>query len=83
MLGRSEEIFPDYQENEITFMPTYKRKSHSNEFVNKSDQCPSYTDRILVKNNSACQSQIVQYGAHEEFWGSDHRPVFTLMKIVT
>ena len=83
LLRESEGIFPDYEEKAITFMPTYKRHTHTNEFVNKKDQCPSYTDRVLVKNNSSCAHQIMHYGAHEEFWGSDHRPVFTLMRVVT
>jgi hypothetical protein len=47
--------YPNYVEPEITFMPTYKRADLENDtYVNKKDQCPSYTDRILFKNNTRC-----------------------------
>lgn len=76
-------VFPEYEENEIVFMPTYKRERHTNNYTNKKEQCPSYTDRILVKNNSSCPLTIRQYGAREEYWGSDHRPVFTHTSVVS
>ena len=75
--------FPGYIEDPITFMPTYKRQTELNEFKNKNEQCPSYTDRILFKNNTNCRAEVLQYGCHENYWGSDHRPVFTIMKIKT
>ena len=65
------------------FMPTYKREKNSNGYVNKKEQCPSYTDRILVKNNSNCKMTISEYGCHENYWGSDHRPVYNLVKVIT
>ena len=41
-------------------MPTYKRSDTSNKiYVNKNEQCPSYTDRILFKNNT--QSKVVYH----------------------
>ncbi len=44
--------FPGYHEEPINFMPTYKRDEMSNGvYINKKDQCPSYTDRILLKVN--------------------------------
>lgn len=67
----------------IRFMPTYKREIDSNTYVNKKDQCPSYTDRILIKNNSQCQLAIKEYGCYENYWGSDHRPVYTHVNVVT
>ena len=37
------------------FMPTYKQdKNNPNCYIEKKDQCPSYTDRILMRNNSTC-----------------------------
>ena len=77
------QVFPGYEENQINFQPTYKREKNQNTFVNKKDQCPSYTDRILVKNNSSCPLLIQEYGAHETYWGSDHRPVYAHVKAVT
>ena len=51
-------VFPGYEEKQITFMPTYKRMYNQNDYVNKNNQCMSYTDRILVKNNSNCPLEI-------------------------
>jgi hypothetical protein len=70
--------FPEWHEEPITFMPTYKRDDKSNAvYINKKDQCPSYTDRILVKNNDRrCEITYNQYDCREEIFGSDHRPVW-------
>ena len=76
-------VFPGYEEKQITFMPTYKREKNVNAYVNKNNQCMSYTDRIMVKNNSNCPLTIQEYNAHENYWGSDHRPVFAHVKVVT
>ena len=44
--------FPGYYEHPISFMPTYKRDANSNYiYINKKNQCPSFTDRILFKSN--------------------------------
>ena len=44
--------FPEYHEEPINFHPTYKLDSVSNGiYINKKDQCPSFTDRILFKSN--------------------------------
>ena len=75
--------FPGYTEGKIDFLPTYKREAKSTGFVKKDDQCPSYCDRILFKNNSKCQADIVEYGSHEYYYGSDHRPVFMKMRLKT
>ena len=76
-------VFPGYEEKKIEFMPTYKREKNTNNFVNKNNQCMSYTDRIMIKNNSNCPMLIQEYGCHENYWGSDHRPVFTLVRLLT
>ena len=68
--------YPNYQENPITFMPTYKRHDTDNSiYVNKKDQCPSYTDRIIYKNNTNCKIDIHTYTSIDDQFGSDHRPV--------
>ena len=77
------DLFPGYVEEPIAFMPTYKRRDDCNDFKNKNEQCPSYTDRILFKNNTNCHTQTYEYGCHEDYWGSDHRPVFVRMQIKT
>ena len=76
--------YPGYQEGEIKFMPTYKLDTEIwDEYIGEEEQCPSYTDRILFKNNTNCTMQITEYGNYPKFTGSDHRPVYLKMKITT
>ena len=62
-------------------MPTYKRNISDNGYTNKKEQPPSYTDRVLFKNNTDCSVIYREYDCHDEVFGSDHRPVFLRMAI--
>ena len=69
--------WPGFQEMPITFNPTYKREAFSYNYVNKKDQCPSYTDRSVIKSNDyASVVELKEYGCREKVMGSDHRPVY-------
>ena len=80
--------YPAYVEFPITFRPTYKRNKIEHDlFHNKKNQAPSYTDRILYRNNnstpgstevnahSAGDITLKAYACLENVRGSDHRPV--------
>jgi len=59
-----------------TFMPTYKQDSKTGVYIDKKDQCPSYTDRILFRNNSALKVIMnSEYRPLHHVKGSDHQPV--------
>jgi hypothetical protein len=45
--------YPGYQEDPITWLPTYKLAHTTNTYVDKKDQCPSFTDRILFRSNTS------------------------------
>ena len=75
--------FPGYIEGGLDFMPTYKLKRGENVYKDDADQCPSYCDRILFKNNTSCRAIILEYGSLADYWGSDHRPVFMKMRMRT
>jgi hypothetical protein len=45
------DVFYNFQEPEINFLPTYRRTKGCDEYNNKKDQSPSWCDRILVKTN--------------------------------
>ena len=45
-------------------------------FKNKKNQAPSYTDRVLFRNNTCQKHAVTKYGSMEHMLGSDHRPVF-------
>ena len=81
--ARENGSFPDYQEAQIKFMPTYKRLKTENGYKNKKEQCPSYTDRIMFKNNTNCPALITEYNCYDDYFGSDHRPVYMKLKMKT
>lgn len=47
----------------------------SNDYVNKKSQAPSYTDRILFKNNTSFEDKLIDFHCVDDMWGSDHRPI--------
>lgn len=53
-LAMSQGFYPNYKEMDINFLPSYKMSStKQGEYVNKRDQAPSYTDRVMYKNNTS------------------------------
>ena len=48
---------------------------NKNEYKEKKNQAPSYTDRILFKNNSNLKFCDDYYKCLHNVYGSDHRPV--------
>lgn len=68
--------YPDYQEFEIGFPPTYKRNKHEPGYFNKKNQAPSYTDRVLFRNNTCQRVHLREYTSLDQVYGSDHRPVY-------
>jgi flavorubredoxin len=56
-----------------------KQKQKEDKFVrgfkNKKNQPPSYTDRVLFKNNTCRDHKFNKYDVIE-MYGSDHRPIF-------
>jgi len=72
------EIFQDFKEGDIKFLPTYKYQVGTQLFDNKKMRTPSWTDRILytcIKD----QSKIIQmnYQTFQSITTSDHRPIFS------
>lgn len=67
--------YPDYHEYDINFKPTYKRNKYEPGYFNKKNQAPSYTDRILLKNNTSNEIKLNSYNSLDHVYGSDHRPV--------
>ena len=74
-------FFVNYNEPKIDFLPTYKLALDKLQYVNKKDQCPSYTDRVLFKNNSSLEVVDDFYQAGHDVFGSDHRPVLRAITI--
>ncbi len=64
----------------MNWMPTYKLSVTENTYVDKKDQAPSYTDRILFRNNTSQQVDL-NYSCLSDVFGSDHRPVVMDVKI--
>jgi hypothetical protein len=73
--------YEGYEEGVITFLPTYKRGRQDNKYVNKKNQAPSYTDRILLRNNTTNEIEWKKYDVLDNVFGSDHRPVVLELNI--
>ncbi len=69
--------YPDYNEGPIYYLPTYKRNKFDSDFHDKKNQSPSFTDRILIKNNTCLGINLNIYNSNEKVLGSDHRPVYS------
>jgi len=67
--------YPDYTEPKIRFYPSYKMSFKDQKYIEKKNQAPSYTDRVLFKNNSNLDVVEEFYTCHHNVYGSDHRPV--------
>ena len=65
------------EEGEIKFPPTYKYKKNTN-FYNISKRVPSWTDRILYKNNENITSL---YYDRVNMTLSDHKPIVGFFEI--
>ena len=53
--------YSGYEEGTIKFLPTYKRGRQINQYVDRKNQAPSYTDRILFKNNTSHETELKKY----------------------
>ena len=65
--------FVNFQEGQLNFPPTYRYIRLKNEWSNKRNQTPSWTDRILYRSfREVC---LLNYEAALNCMASDHRPV--------
>ena len=68
----------DIKESEFKFPPTYKFQKNTN-LYNISKRVPSWTDRILFKNNEYIKQ--LEYDKID-ICLSDHKPIFGLFEVV-
>ena len=80
-IQKENKYYCGFYEGKKVFNPTYKREHKSDGYINKKEQPPSWTDRILIKNAWNNKLRIIQYSWLEDFYGSDHRPVFAELEI--
>ncbi|KAL9656618.1 hypothetical protein ABK040_002890 [Willaertia magna] len=75
-------VFVDFIEGEINFDPTYKFDAGTDTYdTSEKGRVPSYTDRILWKENK--KNNITQkfYTMHKEYKMSDHKPVISSFEV--
>lgn len=75
---KESKILSHYKEGQLTFDPTYKYNTHSNDYdTSGKGRTPSWCDRILYEADSHLTQ--VCYG-RSEIKLSDHRPVYGLFE---
>ncbi|CAG9311592.1 INPP5D [Blepharisma stoltei] len=66
-------IFSQFFEGNLNFCPSYRWSRLVDEWSNKRNQAPSWTDRIMYKTHR--QIELLQYTALHKCYGSDHKPI--------
>lgn len=71
----------NFFEGKIDFFPTYKYKIGSDNY-DLSDRVPSWTDRIIFKSKLNYDLIQLDYKTINDIRISDHKPVFSVFKIL-
>ena len=69
----------DFEEGDIHFLPTYKFKDDSDEYVDY--RIPGFNDRILYKSKIISDLELCKYSCIDEVHFSDHKPVYAIFKL--
>lgn len=73
------ETFPYFNEQKISFMPTYKFDAGTSHYdTSEKQRTPSWTDRILLKGQRVRQRC---YDSVPQITFSDHRPVYAIYDV--
>ncbi len=73
-------IFYGFEEEEISFLPTYKYDKKSDMIdTSAKHRCPSWTDRILFSSSKLLQIKNTGNYRSINCRTSDHRPVMTVL----
>mmetsp|Transcript_44675 Transcript_44675/g.87512 ORF Transcript_44675/g.87512 Transcript_44675/m.87512 type:complete len:449 (-) Transcript_44675:86-1432(-) len=76
------QVLWDMEEMPITFRPSYRYMTKSDEWSNKKlVNLPSYCDRVLTRSHPGINVQKGEYSEVMQVFGSDHRPVFLSMLV--
>jgi endonuclease/exonuclease/phosphatase family metal-dependent hydrolase len=67
-------MYATFQEGLLEFKPTYRLIKDRDEWSNKREQTPSWTDRVIYKAHLPIE--LLKYQGIDDCYGSDHRPVF-------
>ena len=75
--------YSTFSEHPITFAPSYRLEKGGTEYINKRNQNPSYTDRVLWASKPGCADalQCKRYRCDFKFKLCDHRPVVALFEL--
>ncbi|CAE7529807.1 INPP5E [Symbiodinium pilosum] len=74
-------FWPEFEEAEINFPPTYKFDKHSDVYdSSKKQRVPSWTDRILWRRDPHIKP--LAYDSVPALQCSDHRPVFAQFEVM-
>ncbi|XP_066475539.1 phosphatidylinositol 3,4,5-trisphosphate 5-phosphatase 1 isoform X2 [Tiliqua scincoides] len=86
---REQKVFAQFEEEEITFAPTYRfeRNTRENYVYTKQKatglkyNLPSWCDRVLWKSHPLVHVVCQSYGCTSDIMTSDHSPVFATFEV--
>jgi len=77
-------IFKGFHEAPITFKPTYKFDSGTNNYDSSpKNRIPAYTDRILWLTKEPDSVECLSYSSHPSITISDHKPISACFRVRT
>eukprot|EP00002_Diphylleia_rotans_P032145 TRINITY_DN6729_c0_g1_i1.p1 TRINITY_DN6729_c0_g1~~TRINITY_DN6729_c0_g1_i1.p1 ORF type:complete len:786 (+),score=180.68 TRINITY_DN6729_c0_g1_i1:77-2434(+) len=74
-------ILTEFQEGDITFLPTYKFEKGTLNYDRTKMRTPSYCDRVLWRSMKDRDITLVEYTSDPEIRTSDHIPVSAVFKM--
>jgi hypothetical protein len=75
---KKKEIFENFEEGEITFLPSYKFDKDTDIYdTSEKRRVPSYCDRVLYQPKNL---ELINYDCYFDYKTSDHKPVSALFK---
>uniref|UniRef100_A0A7S0E3I7 Inositol polyphosphate-related phosphatase domain-containing protein n=2 Tax=Hanusia phi TaxID=3032 RepID=A0A7S0E3I7_9CRYP len=78
-------VFPSFQEASISFDPTYKFETWTDNYDSVKKRVPSWTDRILFRTAPGQEGsiEVKAYAAASSILASDHKPIFAHFEVAT
>jgi len=75
---RDDNILNGFEEERITFPPTFKYKPYTNTYIKR---VPAWCDRVLCRSAENVDIKFLQYSSYADPVCSDHKPVVSTIQV--